>query len=207
MFTAEKFGLGEAGLVDAGDDQGEALLGVVVLVDAAVDDARVADEAEHLVLLDELLGEAGDLLRVDLLVLGDVLDRPAVDAAVVVHAVEVGLGHARDPREVDAGHVGGDATDLDRVAGRLLARAHAALTRLLDVAAAARRGRRARRAWSAPPPAAVVAASAAGSGRCAAAAVVAVDDAESSPHAANKSAPAAAMTSNDASCVPSRDGG
>ena len=42
-----------------------------------------------------------------------------------------------DPREVDAGHVGGDATDLDRVAGGLLAGAHAALARLLDVAAAA----------------------------------------------------------------------
>ena len=85
----------EAGLVDAGDDQVEALLGVVVLVDAAVDDARVADEAEHPVLLDELRGQRRDLLRVDLLGLGDVLDRPAVDAAVVVHAVEVGLRHAR----------------------------------------------------------------------------------------------------------------
>ena len=38
---------GEARLVDAGDDRVEALLGVVVPVDAAVDDAGVADEAEH----------------------------------------------------------------------------------------------------------------------------------------------------------------
>ena len=156
---------GEAGLVDAGDDQVEALLGVVVLVDAAVDDAGVADEAEHLVLLDELRGQRRDLLRVDLLGLGDVLDRPAVDAAVVVDAVEVRLRHAGDPREVDAGHVGGDAAELDRVTGGLLAGAHAALARRLDVArhrparaaaagggAAGRRWWRPPRSWSRPPP-------------------------------------------------------
>ena len=128
---------------------------------------------------------------IDVLLLVDVLDRATVDAAVVVHAVEVGLGHARDPREVDAGHVGGDAAELDRLAGRLLTGAHAALTRLLDVGA----GRCARpprssprrrpRSWprraapvvAAPPPA-----------------VVAEDDPESSPHAANKSAPVASKT-------------
>src|SRR5262249_1872875 len=146
---------GEAGLVDAGDDQEEALLGVVVFVDAAVDDAGAADEADHLVLLDELGGLGRDLLRVDVLFLHDVLDRPPVDAAVVVDAVEVGLGKAADPREVDARHVGDDAADLDRVAGGLLARAGAALARRLQVAgrATARGGRGGRSALGGGSPA------------------------------------------------------
>ena len=80
---------GEAVLGDAGDDQVEPLLGVVVAVDAALDEARAADDAEHLVLLDQLRRQRRDLLRVDLLLLGDVLDRAAVDPAVVVHALEV----------------------------------------------------------------------------------------------------------------------
>ena len=95
MFTAEKFGLVKQSWDDAGDDQVVALLGVVVAVDAALDQARAADDAEHLVLLDQLHRQRGDLLRVDLLLLGDVLDRPAVDAAVVVDALEVGAGQRR----------------------------------------------------------------------------------------------------------------
>ena len=88
----------------------------------------------HLVLLDQLRRQRGDLLRVDLLLLGDVLDRPAVDAAVVVDALEVGAGHARDPREVDAGDVRRHGADLDRLTRRRLARAEAALAGRLDVA-------------------------------------------------------------------------
>src|SRR5262249_51361805 len=130
---------GEAGLVDAGDDQEIALLGVVVLVDAAVDDARTTHQADDLVLLDELGGLGRDLLRVDVLFLGDVLDGPPVDATVVVHAVEVGLRHARDPREVDARHVGGDAADLDGITGGLLSGASAALAGLLEVGGGRRR--------------------------------------------------------------------
>ena len=85
----------EAGLGHAGDDQVHVLLGVVVLVDAALDEAGAAHDAQHLVLLDQLLGEAGDLLRVGLLLVRDVVDRPAVDAAVVVDAGEVRLRERR----------------------------------------------------------------------------------------------------------------
>src|SRR4029434_7731389 len=93
-----------------------------------------ADDAEHLVLLDQLGGQRRDLLRVGLLLLGDVLDRPAVYAAVVVDAVEVGAGHLGDPREVDARDVGGHAAELDGLAGGLLAGPHAAFAVGLDVA-------------------------------------------------------------------------
>ena len=57
----------EAGLGHAGDDQVVPLLGVVVLVHRALDEAGAAHDPEHLVLLDELAGETGDLLRIDLL--------------------------------------------------------------------------------------------------------------------------------------------
>ena len=99
MFTAEKFGLVKQSR-HAGDDQVVVLLGVVVAVDAALDEARAAHDAEHLVLLDELAGQRRDLRRIDLLLLGDVLDRAAVDAAVVVDALEVGGRHPGDPGEV-----------------------------------------------------------------------------------------------------------
>ena len=124
----------EAVLGDPGDDQEELLLGVVVAVDAALDQAGAADDADHLVLLDQLGRQRGDLLGVDLLLLGDVLDRPAVDPAVVVDAVEVRPRHARDPREVDAGDVGRHGADLDRLARGRLARAEPALAGRLDVA-------------------------------------------------------------------------
>ena len=53
---------------------------------------------------------------------GDVLDRPAVDAAVVVDAVEVGPRQPRDPGEVGGRGLGGHGADLDRLAGGRLAR-------------------------------------------------------------------------------------
>ena len=63
-----------------------------------------------------LVDQRRDLLRVGLLGLGDVLDRAAVDAAVVVDAVEVGLRHLRDLREVDPRLLRGDGAELDRLA-------------------------------------------------------------------------------------------
>src|SRR3954466_11312461 len=86
--------------------------------------------------LDELAGERRDLAGVGLLGLDRVVDRPAVDAAVVVDAVEVGLRRVRDVGEVRAGLLGRDPAELDRGAARLLAVAEAALGR--------RGGRRAR---------------------------------------------------------------
>src|SRR6185312_7618507 len=79
--------------------------------------------------LEQLGGQRGDLLRVGLLGLGDVLDRPPVDAAVVVDAVEDGLRRLRDVGEVDTRLLGDDGADLDRIAGGLLAVAEAALRR------------------------------------------------------------------------------
>ena len=90
----------------------------------------VADDAEHLVLLDELGRRRGQHRRIGSYVLVRVVDRVAVDAAVGVDAVEVDLRHLRDPREVDAGDVGGEAAELDRVAGGRLAGVHAALAGL-----------------------------------------------------------------------------
>src|SRR3954452_8516861 len=137
---------------DARVDDVEALLLVVLVVDGALDDRRVADDAEHLLALDQLARERGDLAGVGLLGLDRVVDRAAVDAAVVVDAVEVRLRGVRDVGEVRAGLLGGDAAELDRRARRLLAVAEAALRggrgRLARGAGGARRrraGARARR--------------------------------------------------------------
>src|SRR5262249_35209796 len=58
--------------------------------------------------------------------LDEVLDPASVDTAVVVHAVEVGLRHVRDVREVRSRLLRGDGADLDRCARRLLAGAQTA---------------------------------------------------------------------------------
>ncbi len=108
--------------LDAGADHHEPLALVVLPVRAALGEARVADDPDHLVGLDQLACERRLLGRVELLVVEDVLDRPAVDAAVVVHAVEVRLRGLADGGEVDARDKHVDATELDRRAGRLLAR-------------------------------------------------------------------------------------
>ena len=79
----------EALRLDAGADHGEALGLVVLPVRPALGEARVADDADDLVALDELLRERALLRRVELLVVERVLDRVAVDAAVVVDALEV----------------------------------------------------------------------------------------------------------------------
>jgi hypothetical protein len=66
------------------------------VVDRALDDARVTDDPEYVIRLDELLGVGRDLAWVGLLGLKVVLDRVAVDAAIVVDAGEVSVGHVRD---------------------------------------------------------------------------------------------------------------
>ena len=116
---------------DAGPDHVVAVGLVVLVVDRALDDARAADDAGDLLGLDQLLGGRGGLRRVGLLGLLDQLDRPAVDAAVVVDALEVRLGRLGDLGEVGAGLLGVDRTELDRVAGGRLAVAQAALGGLL----------------------------------------------------------------------------
>ena len=78
--------------------------------------------ADDLVGLDQLVGEARDLGRVGLLGVDLVRDRVAVDAAVVVDAVEVRLGHVGAVREVGARLLGDDRADLDRRSGGLRAR-------------------------------------------------------------------------------------
>src|SRR5581483_1844204 len=74
--------------------------------------------------------------------LDEVLDRVAVDAAVGVHAVEVGLGHVRYVGERGARLVGGDGAERDRGAGRLDPGLAAALRGVhgAGARAAARRG-------------------------------------------------------------------
>ena len=119
---------------DAGRDDVDVVLLVVLVVDVAVDDARAAGQSEHLLLLEQLGGQRGDLLRVGLLGLGDVLDGPAVDAAVVVDAVEDGLRRLGDVGEVDTRLLGDDGADLDGLARGLLAVAEAALRRSADAA-------------------------------------------------------------------------
>src|SRR5205823_509442 len=102
-------------------DDDEALALVVLRVRPALGEARVADDADDLVALDELPRERGLLSRVELLVVEDVLDRVAVDAAVVVHAVEVRLRDLADRREVDARDQHVDPAELDGGTLRLLA--------------------------------------------------------------------------------------
>ena len=118
------------------------MLGVVLAVDVALEQLGVADDAEHLVLLDELGRRRGQHRGIGRDVLVRVLDRVAVDAAVGVDAVEVDGRHLRDPREVDAGDVGGRATELDRIAGRGLTGVHAARAGLDDHLPAGRLRRR-----------------------------------------------------------------
>src|SRR5213079_1891665 len=108
------------GLYACADDD-EALALVVLGVRPALGEARVADDAHDLVALDQLARERGLLRRVELLVVERVLDRTAVDAAVVVDAVEVRLGRLADRHEVDAGDEHVDAAELDRRTRRLLA--------------------------------------------------------------------------------------
>ena len=85
-------GRAEALGLDACADDDEALGLVVLPVHAALGKARVADDADDLVALDQLPGQCGFLCRVELLGVLDVLDRPALDPAVVVHALEVRRG-------------------------------------------------------------------------------------------------------------------
>ena len=110
----------------AGAEHDEALGLVVLPVRPALAEARVADDADDLVALDQLPGERRLVRRVQVLGVLDVLDRAAVDAAVVVHALEVVVRDLGHRREVDARDQHVDPADLDRRARRLLAGAHAA---------------------------------------------------------------------------------
>src|SRR6185437_6658914 len=128
----------------------------------ALDDGGAAVDAEHVVALHQLLGVGRDLGRVGLLGRDVVLDRVAVDAAVGVHAVEVGLGHVRDVGERGARLVGGDGAEPDRGAGRLDA-GLAAATRRVDGRGAGAAGRA--RGRGRPGGAATATAAAAGRGQ------------------------------------------
>ena len=74
-----------------------------------------------------LCAKPGDLGRVGLLGVDLVRDRVAVDAAVVVDAVEVRLRHRGAVGEVGARLLGDDRADLDRRSGGLRARLRPAL--------------------------------------------------------------------------------
>src|SRR5262249_44079707 len=104
---------------DTGIDDEEAELLPVAAVHRALDDRGVADDADHLDSLYQLLGEGRYLGPVGLLGCDAVLCRVAVDAAVGVDAVEVGRGHVRDVGERGARLVGRDRAERDRGAGRL----------------------------------------------------------------------------------------
>src|SRR5581483_4602816 len=107
-------------------DHDEALALVVLPVRPALGEARVADDADDLVALDQLPREGGFLSGVELLRVEDVPDRAAADAAVVVDAVVVGLRDLPDRREVDAWDQHRDAADLDRGTPGFLAVAESA---------------------------------------------------------------------------------
>ena len=112
---------------DAGDDDVEALLCVVVGVDRAVEDAEATDHSDDPVGLDQLAGCSCCVFRLEVVVLHQHLDRTTVDAAVRVDALEVRVHHRRAGAEVDAGHRGRDVAELDRLASRFLTIAEAAI--------------------------------------------------------------------------------
>src|SRR5204862_7663132 len=150
---------------DTGVEDVVAHLLPVAAVHRALDDRGVADDAEHVVGLHQLPGVGRDLGRIGLLGLDVVLDRVAVDAAVGVHAVEVGLGHVRYVGERGARLVGGDGAERDRGAGRLDAGLAAALRGVHGRGArAAARGGPGRRGRAGAPGAAVRDAAATGRG-------------------------------------------
>src|SRR5206468_3180453 len=120
---------------DARVDDEKALLLPETVVDRAFEDAGVADNADHVVALDELLGLGRDLVRLGLLGLDVVLDRVAVDAAVGVDAGEVGVRHIRDVGERGPRLVGDDPAQRDRRAGGLDAWLGPALRRVNGPAA------------------------------------------------------------------------
>ena len=125
---------------DAGAELEDPRLGPQGVIDGALDDVRRADDAEHVVGLDQLVGGRRDLRRLRLIGLDEVLDRVAVDAAVVVDAGEVRLGHRRLIGEVGPRLLGVDRAEVDRRARRL----HAGLgtaRRDVDAARAAARTR------------------------------------------------------------------
>ena len=107
-------GRAEALGLDAGADHDEALGLVVPPVDSALGEARVADDADDLVALDQLPCERRLLRRVERVRVERVVDRVALDAAVVVDALEVGGDDLADRREVDAGDHHVEAAHLDR---------------------------------------------------------------------------------------------
>ena len=79
--------------------------------------AQAVDDREDLVLLDQLADHGRGGRRVVAVVLDDVLDAAAVDPAVVVDVVEVGLRRRRDGRVARRGRAGqrGVGADGDRV--------------------------------------------------------------------------------------------
>ena len=88
---------------DAGHHHHVRLL-VLPLVGAAVDKAHVADEGDDLLVIDQLGGGLRRLLGVPAVVEHVVFDRPPVDAAVGVHAVEIGFcGEAGEAEIVGSG--------------------------------------------------------------------------------------------------------
>ena len=113
----------EALVRHAGHDRVEAVLLVVAVVDRAVEDREPGHERVDLVVLRELGRERADLLRIGAVLLDDEVDRVALDAAVVVDALEVRRGGVGAVGEVDARDLGRDRTGLDRRPGRLLPRA------------------------------------------------------------------------------------
>ena len=107
-------------------DDVELLRRVVLRVHGAVHDVDVPDDRDDVLLLDQLLREGGHELGVDRVDVDDVVDRAAEEAAVVVDAVEVGPRVVGDLVPVDTDGDRDDRADVDRLACRLLARAHAA---------------------------------------------------------------------------------
>ena len=122
---------------DAGND--EHTLGLVeMLVDGALDEAAVADHGNNLLILDQLGRDLGRLLRFPGIVLDRINDRPAVDAAILVDAFEIGVGGLRRRTEIGRSGLADHGAELDRLAGRGLAVVHAAFRRIR------RRGRQCR---------------------------------------------------------------
>ena len=95
----------------------------------AVDNAGATDERVDFVVADQLLGHLQRFVRARLVVLERVFDRPAVHAAIVVDACEVGLCRLRANREIADAGSGDDCSDRDWLSGCRFARIHPAVER------------------------------------------------------------------------------
>ena len=120
---------------DAGDHQYVAGL-IEFGVGRAFDEARIADHADDLGIVDKFRGHLSCGFRIPLIVFNAVMDWTAVDAAVGVDAIEISRGRLRRAAEVGGTGLADDRPDLDWLTRCCFAVAQSAFRRV---------GRRSRR--------------------------------------------------------------